>query len=392
VVPGQTDLTFELPYDEQASYTWTVPEGTTISGKSDSSAITVDWGCTEGAVVCHLATICSGYERNIQVKIRENKIEGDIFFTDNQSGMEYSVMETANATYSWSVPEGAAITFGQGTNSITLDMGTKEGLVTVEIENACGKNTLVKYVLYPGQYPYPDPMQPHILPGTIEPVLFDYGGEGVAYHDGSTSNQGNGSRQDEFVDTELNDGGETIGYILAGEWIEYTIRVDTPGIYYTEMRIASELTTAIPLKILVNNQDRLGQITLPNTGGSQFVSVYPGQMELFVTDTILRYEMSGGGFKIGRFIVTSYNPVSILETTGYYTRIYPNPVDNYLMVTGIDRINNIEIMDLSGKIIKSVSVLDCESGVEVKGLSPGIYGLRITYSDGSRFITKFVKL
>ncbi|UCG28555.1 MAG: glycoside hydrolase family 16 protein, partial [Bacteroidales bacterium] len=29
VVPGQTDLTYELPYDEQASYSWTVPEGTT---------------------------------------------------------------------------------------------------------------------------------------------------------------------------------------------------------------------------------------------------------------------------------------------------------------------------------------------------------------------------
>jgi hypothetical protein len=45
-------------------------------------------------------------------------------------------------------------------------------------------------------------------------------------------NQGPGPREDEGVDTEYADnGGPNVGWIIAGEWIEYTISVeDTVGV------------------------------------------------------------------------------------------------------------------------------------------------------------------
>ncbi len=88
------------------------------------------------------------------------------------------------------------------------------------------------------QFAYPDGT-PHAVPGAINASYFDIGGEGIAYHDVDATNKGGFNRIDEGVDTEGSEDGN-VGYVVNGEWVEYTIDVASAGTYTFEIRVASE--------------------------------------------------------------------------------------------------------------------------------------------------------
>src|SRR3954462_7790407 len=80
---------------------------------------------------------------------------------------------------------------------------------------------------------------PVAIPGTIQAANFDDGGEGVAYHDTTDGNTGGAYRATD-VDLEASSqGGYNIGWIAAGEWINYTVSVAAAGDYTATLRIAS---------------------------------------------------------------------------------------------------------------------------------------------------------
>lgn len=58
-------------------------------------------------------------------------IAGDTKVYQNETGKTYSINAIAGASYNWSVPSGAAITAGQGTNAVTVNWGTTGGDVAV---------------------------------------------------------------------------------------------------------------------------------------------------------------------------------------------------------------------------------------------------------------------
>ena len=68
-------------------------------------------------------------------------IAGSISVSVSASGITYSVPNTTGSTYTWTVPAGATIASGQGTNSITVNFGTHSGDVSVtETEKGGCKN------------------------------------------------------------------------------------------------------------------------------------------------------------------------------------------------------------------------------------------------------------
>ncbi|HAN78653.1 MAG TPA: glycoside hydrolase family 1 [Bacteroidales bacterium] len=61
-------------------------------------------------------------------------IAGTSFVQANEKGVQYSCTALAGATkYEWTVPEGAKIISGAGTDKISVDFGTAEGNVTVKV-------------------------------------------------------------------------------------------------------------------------------------------------------------------------------------------------------------------------------------------------------------------
>lgn len=65
----------------------------------------------------------------------------------NATGNVYSVVNTPGSTYTWTVPAGANITAGQGTNSITVTFGATGGNVTVVETIDCGNGPPVTYAV-----------------------------------------------------------------------------------------------------------------------------------------------------------------------------------------------------------------------------------------------------
>jgi PKD-like domain/Secretion system C-terminal sorting domain len=65
-------------------------------------------------------------------------ISGPKTVTASQAGLVYSVIRKTGLTYTWTVPSGATINSGQGTDSIRVTWGTASGSVTVKASDACG--------------------------------------------------------------------------------------------------------------------------------------------------------------------------------------------------------------------------------------------------------------
>ncbi len=70
----------------------------------------------------------------------ENVCEGDL-------GISYAVAAAEGATaWAWTVPDGATIATGSGTDSITVDFGTASGFVCVTAQSDCGSSTSCTFV------------------------------------------------------------------------------------------------------------------------------------------------------------------------------------------------------------------------------------------------------
>ncbi|MWB94140.1 family 16 glycosylhydrolase [Flavobacterium sp. GA093] len=69
-------------------------------------------------------------------------VTGDAKVYTNETNKTYSVNTIAGATYNWTVPAGATITSGQGTNTITVNWGTTGGDVSVAaVVTGCADKT-----------------------------------------------------------------------------------------------------------------------------------------------------------------------------------------------------------------------------------------------------------
>jgi len=72
-------------------------------------------------------------------------ITGPASVCASASGLAYSTPAVTGVTsYAWTVPTGASITAGAGTNAITVKWGTVAGAVTVKAGNACGTNATAR--------------------------------------------------------------------------------------------------------------------------------------------------------------------------------------------------------------------------------------------------------
>ena len=105
----------------------------------------------------------------------------------------------------------------------------------------------------------------HVVPGVIEAEDFDDGG----FSDTTATNYG-GEYRSTAVDIETctdAGGGFNVGWMDTGEWMEYTISVDTPGVYQLALRVASPYDgRTVGVEIDGNST---GSVNVPNTAGWQ---------------------------------------------------------------------------------------------------------------------------
>ena len=136
------------------------------------------------------------------------------------------------------------------------------------------------------------------MPGQIEAENFDKGGQGVAYHDADASNNGGQYRAQEGVDIEHTSnttGGYNVGWMLASEWLEYTVNVDASGVYTIEARVASAGVGG-KFHIEFDGVDKTGSLMVPNTGGWQrWQTIRKTGVQLNAGQQVMRVALDSNG-------------------------------------------------------------------------------------------------
>jgi len=156
IITGQTNLCVNSGFyiyttdAGNSNYTWSISSGGTINSGSGSDQVTVTWtgpGPQWIAVNYTSAFGCSATTPT-QLAVNVNDVPSDAYaitglsdVCEGTSGVVYTTLPITGATtYVWSLPVGATITGGFGTNSITVDyaMNTVSGTISVYGNNFCG--------------------------------------------------------------------------------------------------------------------------------------------------------------------------------------------------------------------------------------------------------------
>ncbi len=145
---------------------------------------------------------------------------------------------------------------------------------------------------------------PISLPGTVQAQDFDNGGEGVAYHDTSGGNTG-GAYRSTGVDLEPSaDGGNNIGWIDAGEWVNYSVNVGTSGSYTVQLRVASP-SGGGSLRVGFNKSGVWTSVPVRATGSWQSYATLELPVTLTAGQQLLTLLFETGGFNVSKVTVTS---------------------------------------------------------------------------------------
>jgi hypothetical protein len=339
-------------------------------------------------------TACSEYDLAYPVALAGYAIDGPYFVEPLQENVLFKAPALEGSTYTWTIPADAIITSGQGNDSLVLTWGENPGTVLLAIENPCSTDTISRKLRFYGQYAYPDPDMPHPIPGVINATDYDFGGEGVAYHDAESANQGSGPREEEGVDTEYNDNGTAnVGWISSGEWLEYTIHVSKDESFDAAFRIASNNATRGPLRMLINGEERIADFELPSTGSwSVFTKVVIQDIPFYATDTLMRIEAGTGGFNLGNITIDSNLADAVKEIRSGSVSVYPNPASGKVFIHSDRRIQQVILRDIAGKTMQIAGPFSQteNAALDFSGCRPGLYFIHLIFDDHYEETVKIV--
>lgn len=161
---GQVSLTYSVPGSPNTTnYIWTVPPSWTIVSGQGTTSIIVTVGSTNGTVSVIGSNGCgNGPSSTLVVNpatappVTAGPINGEYIPCVGQTSVTYSV-PTQIGTYNWTVPNGWTIVSGQGTNTITVNIGSTAGTVNVTVSNGCGTSSASTAVVTPSTTVPPSP-------------------------------------------------------------------------------------------------------------------------------------------------------------------------------------------------------------------------------------------
>lgn len=135
-------------------FNWTVPTGATILAGQGTNAITVlyDGNFVSPGIISVVKENDCGSSVSSSVTVTMGSVTAPCSITGPCSelccatGIIYSVPAAAGMNYNWTIPAGATIVSGQGTNSIIVDFPctSLSGYITVTANNNCGVSAVRK--------------------------------------------------------------------------------------------------------------------------------------------------------------------------------------------------------------------------------------------------------
>lgn len=150
----------------------------------------------------------------------------------------------------------------------------------------------------------------------------------------------------------------------------------------------------------IDNKDGWRELEWEYTaeGGEEFMYIgnfQPGSE----TDTLFVHE----GSTIGSYLHATYyyiddvrvlaNPLNTLASIKDHVNIFPNPATDVISISAIEDLEcTIELFDISGRLMKStIKEANGSSAMDISELVSGMYTVRITEKNGTRFSKKLIK-
>ncbi|MFO7671962.1 MAG: cellulase family glycosylhydrolase [Bacteroidales bacterium] len=219
------------------------------------------------------------------------------------------------------------------------------------------------------------------LPGTIEAEDFDFGGEGLSYHETSVENITGAYRPDEGVDIEAGAGGFQVTNFEPGEWMEYSVDVAEAGTYEITTSLAS-FDGGGQFRFLFDGKVA-STVTSPKTGGWNTMTDVSVRAELQAGEQIMRVLMlKRPPFNLDKFVISNVTAMQQHEAGG--VRLYPNPAGEKLFIASDLSLTgaSLSIFNAGGILVKQVECPSPEAGLDVSDLAGGLYLLKISGQQG----------
>jgi hypothetical protein len=99
------------------------------------------------------------------------------------------------------------------------------------------------------------------------------------------------------------------------------------------------------------------------------------------------YDGGGAGYSHSNFISGIIEP----NDKNYSLCISPNPIHNWFSITGISKIESVEIHDMSGKLLKALTNYVTGQLVDISNMQAGMYIVTVNYSFKSSAIVDKLK-
>jgi carbohydrate binding protein with CBM6 domain/List-Bact-rpt repeat protein len=107
-----------------------------------------------------------------------------------------------------------------------------------------------------------------------------------------------------------------VGWINAGEWLEYTVNVAAAGTYDLRLRLARQPTGTSTVMVLFGGVDKTGNLTVPSTGGWQtWTDLSATGVSLSAGQQFLRISMTGGSYNVNWIEITAAPTSQTLTVT-----------------------------------------------------------------------------
>lgn len=234
------------------------------------------------------------------------------------------------------------------------------------------------------------------VPGTIQAVHYNSGGEGVGYHDTTPGNTGGGYIRNDDVDIRAcPEGGYNIGWNTTGEWYKYNVSVQANGTYNLGLRYATTYT-GCQVRIWFDSTDVTGVVNLPSTGGWDNWQTYTIKgLNLTSGNHTIKVETVTGEYDFYTLKFVQADNSSFTKTDSFNTAFSSdwNYSDgNWSIVNGTANINNIGKRTL-GSTGWSDYIVECDvngadalnSGIMVRVQNPAQGGAGNDPALGSDF-------
>ncbi|MCD4793325.1 MAG: endonuclease [Bacteroidales bacterium] len=203
------------------------------------------------------------------------------------------------------------------------------------------------------------------------------------------------------------------GIIAAGETQVYKNSGATVPAYAVALATASTSATYFngddPVALLRYGdtwEDRVDCLYASIAGGTKWgdetgfyrkETVTSGNLEMSILDgsgewiEVSIEEVNNAVYGTTEYLGFHIGPPVGTEDINTQVKLFPNPVSDILFIETKDRINSIEVMNVTGQLIKKINNFNNTLAVGLSDLQRGLYFMKITDCNGNVSLLKFVK-